>query len=414
MNTRIRQLLVVLAVIVVGLIIAVTVLQPRGEKISQKISLPSTFKTAAPYGNTSVVISNDRGFVSYDYTTGASQLLSPDNQSSGLANIDSLTATDDGKYLLFHTEEVADQSTLQAILNQQSLDTGRDYWWLYSVADQSFRPLAARTLQAKLSGNYVDALASGGTSETITRYNLGDLKQAKQVSIPGSTDFWSYNDGYLLQLANQSVAFTTDGVVTQTLYNKTSVLSLVAGSMMAIGATGQGDSKQLVELNLDKRSSKVIADGVAVPPVTTASGNILYITADGSGPNANNTYISYDTVSHKKTTWRLTDTAAQLKNSDAAPLLALLQPMVVLGTTITGGTYLAGNQLQPVRSPTGYSSTVTVQGNPLHVTYDDTVDSFVVGYSAVPQNLIIAALGTQLRHDGFNPDLYQIVFSEGD
>jgi hypothetical protein len=414
MNSRIRKLLVVLAVIVVGLIIAATTLQPRGEKISQRINLPPTFKTAVRYGDTSVVLSNDRAFVSYDYITGVSQLLSADNQTSGLANIDSLSASDNGKYLLFHTEQVADQSTLQSILNKQSLSTADDYWWLFSTTDQSFRPLAARTLQAKLTGDYVDTLTNGGSSETITRYNLSDLKQAKQTTIPGSIDFWSYNDGYLLQLADQSIAFTTDGVITQTFYNKTSLLSLIAGSTTAIGATGQGDSKQLVELKLDKRTSTVIAGALAEAPVTTPSGNILYITSDGSGPNANNTFTSYDAVSHKKTAWDLKDTAASLKNSEAAPLLALLQPMVAIGTTATGDAFLVGNQLQPIKSPTGYSATITAQGNPLHVTYDDTVNSFVVSYSALPQNLVVTALAQQLRHDGFNPDLYQIVFSEGD
>src|SRR5882724_5671104 len=105
MKVRLRN---ILAVVFVGLLLvivfsAATRSTQTSIKMANYFQVPDIFSTGVSYGKQTMVASNGRSFVAYSYQTGKETLLSPDNLTSDLENIDKpLIVSSDQRYIAFH------------------------------------------------------------------------------------------------------------------------------------------------------------------------------------------------------------------------------------------------------------------------------------------------------------------------
>jgi hypothetical protein len=412
MNRRALTLIaIVLILATAGSVFFALTRQGSGREVDTLTQLPAGFTTAAHYGESSVVLSNGRSLVSYDYLAGKSAALSPEDPANGLANIDSLSASDDGRYILFHQEVPVHGGQLAAILQQRQLADTSDYWWLYDTAQHTFMPLMPQTLIAKFSGGSLTLLRTGETGETLTTYSLPAVNQIASINIPGSTDFWKYDNGFLLQRANEDLAYTEDGVVTQTFYKATTLIGIVSGSDKALGMTGPSENRQPVILDLKAHSSRPLSDSAGGQALMDPRGYAFYYTSEKNATGVKNKYFTYDFTTDKTESWKLTGDAESKGNDDTPATSLLLGNTGVIGDTATSSPYAFGTGFATLNlPPSGYSKDISVQGKTYTLTFDGSTRSLNVTAPSTSAAAALPALEAQAKSDGFDPNLYPVQY----
>jgi hypothetical protein len=406
MNKKQQKLVVIGAALLVLFAAALLLTRPGGETINQRVKVPESFKTAAPYGDGSIVMCNNRAFVSYNPTTGDSNLLSADDPANGLTGVESLSASPDGKYLLFHTEQTQYGSVLDTYLQAHALDNARDYWWVYSISQKTYHTLPANSLLAKFDGPNIHVLAPGSNGEAITTYALTDLSQVASLEIPGSTDFWKYGEGFVLQLPDNSVTYTTDGVITTSLFKDMTLVTMAPGTDKALATRATENTSQLVALDLKKKSQQVVDEGLIGQPGRGPDGTVLYQVSNKDGFG----YIQYDAATGTRTPWRFGDELKGLPSDDAAKIIGIPDAHAALISDGSDHLFLAGQSLHEIKDITSYSAQFNVGGQASTIESDEnTNDITVSSYIAADQATIVAAYG-KMKTDGINPDIYPVRF----
>ena len=307
---------------------------------SQAVTVPHTFASTTAFGTNSVIFSNGQTLATYNYVNGKLKLLGP--TGVGLSSIDTISVSPDNNYVLFHDGLVSAGGSLASQLTQQGLNPSLDYWWLYSVQGQTFRPLPQGALLAQVDNNTIYALSTVAGAEYITTYATLGLHQSSIISIPGSSNFFPAENGFLLQTPDNKVLFTSDGVVNKVLFTSTTLVGVTADKQSALAVTAQGGSRNLVTINLRSNATTTIASNIVNMPVWLNSGDALYATNSGQ-------LYSYNLAAHKSDLWQFSGNLHGL-NIAEAKLISLVGPSIAVVSDQSNSYYIIGSGLAATKA----------------------------------------------------------------
>jgi len=401
--------IIVLAVLVV----VALVFSSKGASslsITQKYLVPNTFNDVAPYGQNTIVFSNGRSFAKYNFISGQVSQISPDNLLPELNNIDSLSASANDQYLLFHDEASVSGTPLYNTLVQQGLNVNQDWWWIYNVSTKTFSVIPHTVLLAKIDGNQVDTLVSTNNGEEIVSYSVSSLAQDSSIPIINGSNFFRAANGFLLQTTDNEAFLTSTGVVNNLLSKSIIVDGVSADGQSAYGVINSGGSSRLVKINLQNSSIKTLASNVEGQAEVLLPNLLLYNTA-GSGQTGPLAFNTYNLASSKKQLWGFSYSVSGGNSISFTPT-ALLGETATIAQDSSSKVYLIGNGLAPIKSvPANYKSTINVSGNSVNVSYSSVQTTFEAVLNSGQATAEQAAVYTQLNHDGYNPLFYNVQFS---
>ena len=336
-----RRLLIIIGglwvVIILVLVGSFVVNGGKSVNASQRYTVSRLFASATAFGTDSAVFSNGQELATYNYTDGQAKPLSSD---VGLNYIDSVSVSPNDQYVVFHDQYVTQSGTLASQLRVGGLDPTLDYWWVFNVQKQTYQPLPQNVLITKVDNDHVYALAYNSSSgEVITTYQIANLQKIATISIPGSTNFFATQNGFLLQATGNKVLLTKDGVVNKQLFTSAVLVGVSADGQTAVAVRTQNGTQSLEDVNLQSNVSTTVASKLAGAPAWLNSGVALYLTSDGK-------LSSYNTTTNKAYTWRLSDSL----NPTSTKLVGLLGSSAALINDSSGNYYLIGNNLAPTKA----------------------------------------------------------------
>lgn len=373
-------------------------------------TVPDSFASAAPLNGSTLIYSNGRSLVEYNYQTGSTRALLSGAGVDDLNTLDSLSVSPDKQRLLFHTTGVPDGSSLASKLRDQNVDPSNDYWWIFSLQSGDLHPLVTdNMLQAQWDKNgQISVLSGTSSNEKIYLYNP-DGAEVSATAVHLSNNYFVTGNQYLLETTD-GILETQDGVLNHVLFPQQTLLGLTADNQGVIAAQGEGKDRSIVQLNLFKKSQRTLIKGIVNQPLLL-NGTIFYQT--DTNTQESGAFASYNLTTHKATSWTLPRTIA-----DTLQPAALLNPTAALLVDGQGNYYEAGTSFaKPSVPPVGYQRTLNVNGQTVRLNYDGSVQALLVnlGLQSTPVssdqlNMVYA----QLQKDGYNPDLVslQIVTEE--
>jgi len=323
----------------IALIYVLSVVFRGGTQISQFTKVPQAMSEGSAYGQDTLLYANDAALETYNYRTGKRTPISPSTGQHGLKNADTITASSDKKYVLFHTTTVTYGQLLAKQLQANGRSVSGDYWWVYSASEKSFQALPDNTLLAKFQGNKLYALASGDSSEVIYTYNPADLSVDSQLQINPSSDFFPVKDGFLLQSIDNKIYFTHDGVTNTQVLSSTQIIGITSDGTTVVGLENKNKQQSLIWATVGTWEPTVISDSVNSNPVWDNSGKVLYNTSS----TATN-YQEYNLTTKKTANWKFNkDALPPRDDAPAMPLVVLSDDTAVISNS-SGVYYLSSGQ----------------------------------------------------------------------
>jgi hypothetical protein len=389
--------------------------------LTDKIQLPmAVANTAVPFGNDTVVYSNDRALATFNYKSGATAIISPMRPGSNLGAIDSLSASSDQKYLLFHVNIPEAGSLLDDRLKQLKLNSSADYWWVYSTEQKTFTPLPAGITLAKFGDNTIYTVSGLAPSQKLTGYNPDSLGQQTALSILPTSNFFFTSHGYLIQTPDGKVLLTEDGLTSKQVASSASIIGVTADGNTAIvtqkGEQSNGNNKELLSIPLDNPSTSrsVAKEVVGEPVMSPQSGAVIYAMTGSGDENAPDRVLlySYDIATAKTSQWFAPD-ASKDGSTVLGATTALDNQTAVLQDQNSGNKFIVGNGLAEIKPPdTQYQQTIQVGGSPVTIVYDDQSYGFIAYPRLADKQAELNAIVQQLTTDKFKPDLFRITLTD--
>ncbi len=231
------------------------------------------------------------------------------------------------------------------------------------------------------------------------------------IDIPGSSNFFGVDDGFLLQSPDSKVFFTKDGIINQTFLQSGTLIGVSRDGQSATAVVGTDNQRQLVALSLPKHSSKTIDDSLVGAPAWLDPHTTLYATTHTSPANAA-AFSTYDMTTDRVTSWEFGKALL-----DSSSSLSIIDGLVGDRTAVVEDSnsnhYLIGTRLAAITATnTSYRRVVSVNSKAITVIYSSDDKAFLVSVTD-PASLgaTQAAVYALLRKDGYNPDLYNIEFN---
>lgn len=398
-SPRLRILLVLGAVCVV-IVLAGIFLGVTGGATWKLTPSPNTLLDATAFGQDTVVFSNGRSFVSYNYVSGHSKLLSPDNISSYLDNIDKIEVSSDDQYLIFHTTALDAGNALYDKARTNGIDPNQPSWWVYSLARQSFQNLPQNVTSVRVSGQKLYALA-GDTQQNISLYSLSGLQQLASYSVPSCIDFYPIAGGVVLLTADNHIVSTQNYIVYNQLFSAANILNVAPDGRFGLGTLQTKKGQNLVLFDLQKKNYHLIDSDVAAQLAWTTQNDALY-TKNSSGSSI--AYL-YNAASHRVATLHFTGS----KIPKTFLPSSLFDTKAAILSDSNNNSYLVGKNITPPKTVTSsYSSTITTGGRPLDITYYPDQTAFILTLDATSAQQEEQAVYARLTKDGYNPELFNI------
>lgn len=400
-----RSMALVLLIVTIGVLILIVfrLFGNSSYDVTQYYGVPRIYQAATAYSPRTMVFSNNRSFVTYNYVTGATHLLSPDSTTSGLLNIDSLSVSQNKDYLLFHDMEANPGGSLYNVLVQQGLSTTTPYWWIYSTASQTFKPVPGSPIIAKFNGNNLMDLENDQGQEKIVSYQLPSFTTGASIAVSSSDNYYPSSQGLLLHTVDNSILKATSNSVASTIFKNTDIIGVRSQEDTAIGLYGQGSAAQLTLLNLKSQTNKTIASDFVGQPAWSSQGVVLYTSTQSPTVLA-----SYNYLTNKTTPWVFTSNLSAFSQANLTLNAAFGgNTAIVSANPLT--TFLIGSDLHPVEPPTtSYLKVLAVQGSQVTIDYSEALSSFQVSYSTSNVPAMQQAVYAQLVTSGYSPYLEPI------
>lgn len=298
-----RRLVVIFILLIaaVGLLFLTTMNRTSTMSVNFSQQISSDASLAAPAADGKLVVAQNGQFILYDPTSGQDTSMGPQTPLDLPSNPDSLQFN--GDLLLFHTNYIAGDSQLTAILKQYHYKTSLDYWWLFNINSQSIKPLPSGTLLARFDGSQIAALRLNNSGEAVNYYSTG-LKELNSITIPNSLDFLPTPYGILLQTANNQVLYTEDGIVNKSVVKSGSLIGVDQASNQAMISEKTGSNQSLVRVDLSTLKLDTIDKSIGGQTAWNPAGIVLFNHVDGSADNI--THLSvYNVSNHKLTNWQV-------------------------------------------------------------------------------------------------------------
>ena len=395
-----RQKIIIASVVVaIGIALFAISVSARTNSFSpnDQQPIPSAMQNGIAYMDHALLFFNGNNFVTYNYTTGLTKTLGKPSNNI-LVTVDSMAIANNKQYLLFHTNSVSSADKLGAQLLANKQDTKRDYWWVYNILDDTYRPIQDNLTLAKWDDNSLVGLSLNNGSGKINTYDLATLISTKQINVPLISDFYAANGTYYTQTTRHAVYATSDGITNQQLYSSMDLLGVDSGRQQGFGIqTDDNGSRNLVSLNLQKQTIKsTIAKSIVGSPVSQNS-NILYVATVG---RSQPTITNYDLATGRKTDWQLQGTFN---------LKSLLSPGVALVSSDNDKYFIIGNGIKPIKFPdAAYERHIIFNGSTINVSYVSSEDAVYVQSPFAFDSAAMEAVNTQLAKDGLNAALLRI------
>jgi hypothetical protein len=398
------------AVLVVGALLAFVLLLPgirrniTSNKIPHSYTLPASFSVAAPYGENTVLLTNQRAFVSYNYRTGKVSNLTPDSLDPNFQDVDSILTTEDKRFVVFHNNLANPAGVLGDALQADGSDIYASYWWSYDTKTKTYHHFDKSVSKVHIDRNNVYALSNSEESHTIDTYNLSNFTRTASMSITKSDDFFPASGGFVLNAVGNKTVFTKDGIVNNEIFNGATVVGVLGDKQHIVGTL---DNAQLGIFDLKSGKQQVVANGVG--RVVVGQNTVLFNTTDK--PNDKQPFYKlsvYKLTSGKVSSLRL---PKSLSKTSQEPNLVLQDTTYVA----SGGShsYLLSNDtaanIQDV--PSNYNKDVSVGDNTMSLQYYSDQKTFLVTLDANDAQNEANAVYQQLRRDGYQPALFNINFS---
>lgn len=360
---------------------------------------PAIFGTGVSYGKQTIVASNGRAFVAYNYQTGKDTLLSPDNVTSDLENIDKpLVVSPDLRYIAFHVSLTQAPSSLYTQLQNDNFDTTKSYWWLYDTQTKAFKPFPSTVVAVRFMNGNVYALTNLYGQQTVETYTPATLAATHNFSAPSSSNLFVTSDGFWLQ-SGSNVLQTSDGTVSTTLFTNTNVLNVSSDGKTALLKNTK--SNQYIFYDVATKKQTVVSSSNGVQMAWDAQNDLLFGKAKSTKSDQSYTFFN----AANSTTSSVT-TYAQ-----ATKLLAVLDGQTALASNGTNSYIVGKNVSTQAPVPSDYDKTITVSGSYVEVQYFPSQTAFIISIDKAAAATQQAAVYQQLQQSGYNPDLLEIRFS---
>jgi hypothetical protein len=367
---------------------------------SQKLTLAET--PVARYDNNSIVFSNERQFIVYNYTSGQTRALSIDQK---LPTIRSLVVSADKRFLLFNTTLQSADDPLGAQLISQGLPLDTPYWWLFDTTTQKFQHLGAGSYSAVFSAtssNALYSLYSDDWSNGVDIYNsISPLNKSDSFITKTFSSLSSTKSGLFAESSSGEVSTmdtTTQKIVIVTTGVGGAQFSNSGAYATAIDKTKTDGQSHLLLLNIKNGKRKSLGVINESTPAWSVSDDSFMYKIKGSG------LTIYNAKNNKKM-------ALNLKNKS---LETTLNPGTIVSENSfvaesSDGVYVLGKQLAAVPAiPKTYNKNLSDGDN---LTFSSDQSAFVATINGDLSPASKQAVYNQLRKDGINPDLVTIRFN---
>lgn len=406
-----RSRLIIVGLLVVGIIIVV-IASLSGNNgnttdMSKSYPVPDAFATAVPYGKDTLLMSNSRFFVAYNYVTGSSKALSDDNTTPDLSNVDQIMTSPNKRYIVFHMTIANEQSYFDKTLTAQGLDSGNAYWWVYDTQAKTYRHLPVEVTSVVIKNDKLYAL-DGNDNQAITTYSLPDISKTAAINVSDVDTFFVVKDGFIVENNDlQQALFTKDGTVSTVLFKNGRVTYITADGTKAIGLASNKDQQNLYQYDLQTKTQTLIDTNVSNQFAWDPSGKIAY-RRDKDANADQPIFHVYNLATQKDQT--VTATADGMAKKSVQPTV-FLGDTSFIATDNSGNSYLVGTALHAMRSQTGYDFTITVNGQDVDIAYYTDPTAFLVTLGETDTVAQRQAVYNQLKKSGFNPDILDIRFT---
>jgi len=356
--TRARLIAAAAALVTVGLVVAVILLvkvtsvNPLAP--TQKISLPGTLSSFAPYGTDTFLTTNTYSLVAYNYRTGQVKLISPSEPVAALGGIRSISTSADHQGIIFHASANTAGGVLEAQLKSRGLSTSTAYWWLFNVGRQTFTPLDNRITMVKFIGNQIYALSDDqDTGWQITTYDQSLTQTASIPAVSNITSFFAINRQYYLQTSDNQLLVTIDGIVNKVLAKDVVILA-TAGSLL-VGTDKASSTPALITIDA-QTGQRTTLDGGVVGGVSVSGDVLLYQVSSGSGQKLRQYHFS----THKSNDWEpgREDAVA----SSGRTIVQCLDTDAAVVATSSNHYFLLGKGLAAISSSATFGATPDTSG----------------------------------------------------
>jgi hypothetical protein len=373
--------------------------------------LSNVFATAVPYGDDSLVLSNGRALVSYNFKTGKSSQVSKDDVRPNLGNAGGLIVSPDKRYVLFYEDHADARGVLGDILSQDGTNLDASLWWMYDTKTETYHHFQADVSMVEFDGNNAYALQGSSDNHTIVTYTLPELQQTASIKTPklDNENFFVGDGGFILQTSG-NVLFTKDGITSDQLFSGVSIQGFLKDKRYAIGTTNEDDKSQLVLLDMKNRTQTTIDDKVS-SQVAINGDNVLYATT--SGNNTDNPRYVPSIYNHATGDIKaIKFNAKTFRNTSLLPEAILNDKTVIVSNDSHINVLLSVDQLtSPKQPPTDYQKTITNGNHVIDLEYFQDERAFLVTIYADQAQKESQMVYDQLAKDGYNPALFEIRFS---
>ncbi|MCA9325745.1 hypothetical protein KDA23_06855 [Candidatus Saccharibacteria bacterium] len=316
-----RNRIITAAVVLLLLLLGFGLLNGRHDSIQTvtSLTLSDNLDSIAYYPNNSLMVVQSGEFRAYDINSQKRTVLSQSLRD--LDNSDSVQVSSDGKYILFHLTRASEGTALGNQLAARNLDTGKDYWWLYSIQNKTYSPLEPGTLTAQFYGDTITSLRLVGTSEQLVLYDTKTTAVDGRISTATVSDFAKASSGYVV-IINSQASYTTDGVVYR----------VIGPADKIVGASSDGrvvwrTGSKLIQFDSKKQSTKILASHVYGSQVWS-NNSFVYTTYKSEQLTASTQHLwVYDMAKNTKVEWRLDK---KLNQKVISPVSLLASKAVVL------------------------------------------------------------------------------------
>ncbi len=385
------------------LVVAVSAATSHSSKPAMQMTgyyqAPAIFSTGVSYGKQTVVVSNGRSFVAYNYQTGKDTLLSPDNATSDLENIDKpLVVSPDLRYIAFHVSLTQPTSSLYAQLQNGNFDTTKGNWWLYDTQTKTFSPFPQTVIAVRFMNGNAYALTNLYGQQTIQTYAPATLTVTNSVSAPSSSNLFATNDGFWLQ-SGSNVLQTSNGTVSTTAFSNMTVLNVSPDGKSALLQNTK--SNQYIYYDLRTKRQTVVSDTAGVQAAWDASNDMLF--GKPKSTKSNQSYTFFNAANGA--------TSDVTVYAQATKLLAVLDGQTVLASNGTSSYIVGKNVAVHAPIPSNYDKTIPFGNSFIEAQYFPDQTAFIITINKATAAAQQAAVYQQLQHDGYNPDLLEIRFS---
>lgn len=369
--------------------------------VSKPLPLPSSTVIAPLANSSSFVFSNGRYFVKYDYLSGSSTRLSPDE---ALPTINKIVPSGDGEYVAFQSSKHGFQDALGKQLLSENLSPDTSYWWILDVTAQKFTRIEGSPVVVhwKDSSHDLYTLSDSGEGGIITHYALPGQNQLPSFAVEGSRDFFPVSDGYIIETnSNSLIKLSMDGQTSKVIfegYKSIAFSSLESWASATNITASENETAHIYLLQLETGDKTELSDSHEGTGVWLPQGREVCYPSEKE-----KTLQCFDTTTKARKNYFY-----EKEQAVDEKLIAVMAENTFIMSDGSSNQVVSDRKLMEFLTVDNYNKSL---GSDASLIYYPSEMSFIVSYLETNQPTIREQVYDTLRKDGINPDLATIQFN---